>query len=86
MESADSDEHDGAGEGAKDVFGDDNKEVPCFDCSVSWEDPYCDVGETCRYQTADERPHPEGHRGEVSAPFAGVVAETDLEWEVDEDG
>lgn len=83
VEGADGDKHDGVGEGAEDVFGDDDKEVPWLDCAVARKDPNCEVRETRCDETADKSPHPERHGREIGAPFAGVVTKADLKWKVD---
>lgn len=86
MEGADGDKHDGVGEGAEDVFGDDHKEVPWLDHAVARKDPHCEVRETRGDETADKGPHPERHGREIGAPFSGVVSKANLEGEVDQDG
>jgi len=84
MEGRDCDEHDRAGERGEDVLGDDDEKVPALDHAVLGEDVHRDLGQNRGDEAANEAPHPQLHRREVGTPFAGVVAERDLEWEVDQ--
>ena len=85
MKSTDSDEHDRAHESTEDMFHNDNHQIPARR-SLSRESHDDTLSEDGCAQPPNESPAPDGDGTILLAPLSGVVAQADLEREVDEDG
>ena len=83
MEGRDGDEHDGAGEGGEDVRADHGEEVPRLH-PVRGEDHDHRLSQAGGDQTTDEGVAPDVDGWVGGGPATCVVAETDLEWEINE--
>lgn len=82
MESADRDKHDRVHERREDMFSDDNEEETT--CSATGgEDRDDELRKPCCCEAADESIAPNVHGRVGLAPFTNVVAQEDLDWEID---
>lgn len=85
MESANSDEHDGAHESAENMLNDDSKQIRDRGAAC-WEGHYHDLREDSGSKSAHKGPAPNPDRLIFFTPHSSIVAKRDFEGEVNQDG